>query len=400
MISLRKHIENYQNPRQCAQPASDQDNHQATQQATPQQDPGAPATPETGMPEPLLSEFRAMLVAIGDSAGRAVPNLGVELNRKMAGIQKTLVQPVTTDLLTKTNQQARTELSKWADLALSHHQDNQRELREIVSAIAAAAESVSARDEKYAREIGGLTTSLGAIAEESDLASMRRSIVESTRSLKSCVTRMAEDSKASVQVLTTQVGEYRARLEEAERVSLTDPLTCLANRRAFEKHLEARISACKPFCLIMIDLDEFKGVNDRFGHLAGDDLLKQFASELKSQFTPAEMVGRMGGDEFIVVMAGGIDDTRVRVEGVRKWTLGEYKISTGDRSVKTVLKASIGVAAWDGRETGIAFLARVDQEVYRAKQSGARARVPGSEKQPHSAAPKELEPVESYPVVG
>jgi len=342
-----------------------------------------------------------MLLAIGDCAGRAVPNLGGELNRKMTGIQKTLLQPVTTALLTKSNQQARTELSKWADVAESHHQDIQRELREIVSTIAAAAESVSERDEKYAREIGDLTSRLGSIAEQSDLVAMRRSIVESTRALKSCVTRMAEDSKASVNVLTAQVREYRTRLEEAERVSLTDPLTSLANRRAFEKHLEARVSARKPFCLIMIDLDDFKGVNDRFGHLAGDDLLKQFASELKSQFTPAETVGRMGGDEFIVVMAGSIDDAQARVEGVRKWALGEYKISTGDQSVKTVLKASVGAAAWDGRELGLTLLARVDQEVYRAKQ---RSRIPGSEKQPRSGALqsrtlKEQAFVESYPVV-
>jgi diguanylate cyclase (GGDEF)-like protein len=395
MISLRKHIDNYRETSQGTR----QGTHQVTDQVTDQEDPGQPAKAESGMPEPLVSEFRAMLLAIGDCAGRAVPDLGVELNRKMTGIQKTLVQPVTTDLLTKTNQQARTELSKWADLALSHHQGIQRELREIVAAIAAAAESVSERDEKYAREIGDLTIRLGTIAEENDLAVVRRSIVESTRALKSCVTRMAEDSKASVLVLTAQVKEYRARLEEAERVSLTDPLTNLANRRAFEKHLETRVSARKPFCLIMIDLDDFKSVNDSFGHLAGDDLLKQFASELKSQFTPAEMVGRMGGDEFIVVIAGGIDDALVRVESVRKWTLGEYKISAGDQSVKTVVKASIGVAVWDFRESGLALLARVDQDVYRAKQAGERAGVSSAAKQARSEAPKEQETVESYHLI-
>lgn len=389
MISIRKHIDNYQD--------ANQDAHQENQGKPAKIELSkvefakvALAKAETGMPEPLVSEFRAMLVTIGDCAGRAVPNLGAELDRKMTDIQETLVQPVTPALLTKSNQQARTELSKWADLALSHHQDIQRELGEIVSAIAAAAESVSERDEKYTREIGDLTGSLGRIADQSDLVTMRRSIVESTRALKSCVTRMAEDSKASVNILTAQVKDYRTRLEEAERESLTDPLTSLANRRAFEKRLEARVSARKPFCLIMIDLDDFKGVNDRFGHPAGDDLLKQFASELKSQFTPAETIARMGGDEFIVLMAGSIADSLARVEGVRKWALGEYKINTGDRSVKTVLKASVGTAAWDGRESGLTLLARVDQEVYRAKQLAERTRV--------SSRTDEREPADSYPV--
>lgn len=353
MISLRKHIDDYQ-------------------KGQGEQSKVEPAAAEAVLPESVLSEFRAMLLAISEHAGRAIPNLGVELNQKITGIRKTLVQPVATDLLTRTNLQARTELSKWADLALSHYQESQGELREIVSAVAAAAESVCQRDEKYAREIGDLTGSLGNIAEETDLAVVRRSIVESTRALKSCVTRMAEDSKASVHVLSAQVKEYQVRLAEAERLSNTDPLTNLANRRAFEKHLEACVAARKPFCLIMIDLNEFKEVNDRFGHLAGDDLLKQFASELKSQFTPAEMVARMGGDEFIVVMPGGVRDAGAGADRVRKWVLGNYKIGVGDRSVKIPLQASIGVAVWDGNESGLELLAKADRELYRAKQPGDR----------------------------
>lgn len=375
MISLRKHIDNYQKDR--------------TVPETPPQTPphsSVPALPP--VPEPVVSEFRAMLLAIGECAGRAVPNLDVELTQKMTGFQKnlTLTPPVTAGLLATTNQQARNELSKWADCALSHHQEIQRELREVLSAVSAAAESVCQRDEKYAKEIGALTGRLGTIADETDLTSLRASLVECTRSLKSCVARMTEESKASVQQLTVQVKEYRVRFEEAQRESLTDPLTNLANRRSFEKHMEIRIADRKPFYTIMIDLDEFKEVNDSYGHVAGDDLLKQFAAELKSQFAPNDMVARLGGDEFIVVMDGHAADAGAagaRVDRIRKWALGEYKINTGDRQVKVTLKASLGVAEWDGKETGLALLARADREVYRAKQAGSRIRTPSPE--PRSA---------------
>ncbi|HEY3827224.1 MAG TPA: GGDEF domain-containing protein [Bryobacteraceae bacterium] len=349
MISLRKHIENYR---------------------------GQPFQSETAPSEPFLSEFRALLLAVGESGSRAVPNLGMELDRKMAaigeGLGGGLAEPAATDLLTKTNERAKAELAQWSDLAASRHNDIQRELREIVSAVAAAAESVSMRDEKYGREIGDLTSRLGVIARQNDLVVMRQSIVESTRALQCCVERMAEDSKASVQILTNQVAEYQMRLEVAERNSLTDPLTGLANRRAFEKQLDARITAGRPFCLMMIDLDRFKEINDRLGHLAGDDLLRQFASELKSQFTPAEMVARLGGDEFVAVMPAGPGDAGDKVDLVRKWVLGEYKINSGDRVVKTMIGASIGIAVWDSRESGLALLARADQEVYKAKRAHAR----------------------------
>jgi diguanylate cyclase len=348
MISLRKHIENYQRQ----------------------------TSGEQTVLEPVLSEFRDLLHAIGECADRAVPNLGVELTREMTGIQTILAQPVTLGRLTEINGEVRNELSKWADQASFRHQDIQRELREVISVLTAAAQSVSERDEKYTKEIGNLTGQLGSIAKANDLVQVRRRVVESTLALEACVGRMAEDSKASVYNLTAQVREYQVRLEEAERESLTDPLTNLANRRAFEKHLASRVAAGTPFCLIMIDLNDFKAVNDQHGHLAGDDLLKQFAGELGSQFSPSELVARFGGDEFVGVLSGGVSNAGAKVERIRRWTLGEYKIRIGDQCVKTLLRASVGVAVWDGTESGQALLARADQELYRDKQSGGRARVP------------------------
>jgi diguanylate cyclase (GGDEF)-like protein len=124
----------------------------------------------------------------------------------------------------------------------------------------------------------------------------------------------------------------------------------------------------KPFCLIMIDLNDFKDVNDRFGHLAGDHLLKQLAVELRAQFTPPDMVGRWGGDEFVAIAAGLLKDGEERAERIRKWALGEYKVSGGESLVKIGVGASIGVVQWDGAETGLDLLARADQRVYANKK--------------------------------
>jgi diguanylate cyclase (GGDEF)-like protein len=264
------------------------------------------------------------------------------------------------------------ELSGWADHAFERHNDIERELSQIVVVVARAAESVGERDRKYLREIGDLTGQLSSIAEVNDLTRVRRSVIESTHALKACVERMAEDSKASLLELTSQVEDYRARLEESERISETDPLTGLANRRAFEKQLEARLTTGKPFCPIMIDLNDFKGVNDRFGHIAGDDLLKQFAEELKAQFTPLDTVGRWGGDEFVAIVAGDLKAAEEKAYRIGKWVLGEYKIPNGKRLAKTRVGAAIGVVKWDGAETGLEVLARADRCLYRRKKSVRR----------------------------
>ncbi|MDP9055525.1 MAG: GGDEF domain-containing protein [Acidobacteriota bacterium] len=345
LISLRKHIDEYREGGEVRR------------------------TPEAGeVPEPAAAEYREMLLALGKCAERAVPWVGIDVNQTMTGLQQELREPVTCEVLVRTNRRARDELSEWAERAFTHHQQIEGELREILSVIAGAAESLGERDKKYAIEIGALTGQLGSIAEQHDLMGMRRSIVDSTREIKACVARMTEESRAQVTALSAEVKEYRVRLDKAELASNTDPLTSLANRRAFEQHLKERVAGAKPFCLIMIDLDAFKEVNDRYGHLAGDDLLRQFAAELKAQFHVWDLVARLGGDEFIAVMAGSAVEAARRVESVRKWALGDYKIMRDDAQVKVRLSASLGAAAWDVRESPADLIARVDAEVYKAKR--------------------------------
>ncbi len=323
--------------------------------------------------ESALTAFRSSLAAIAQCGRRAVPTLGQDLGRKIDQIQGTLQQPVSPDALTEATRRAEAELALWADLAVRLHDDNEREMREIFGAVAHAAESVGLRDEKYSSQIGDLSVKLRSIASLNDLAIIRRSIVESAAALKSCVEQMAAESRASVKELSQEVNHYREKLHESERVSLLDPLTNLANRRGFEHQLQARMESCSVFSLLMIDLNDFKSVNDRYGHLAGDDLLRQFAAELSGQFAGGDLVGRWGGDEFVILMACDLKEAHARADRVRHWAMGEYKISSGTGAVvKVSLQGSIGVAQWNGKEDGATLLARADAGSYDAKGGFAK----------------------------
>ncbi|HYA16963.1 MAG TPA: GGDEF domain-containing protein, partial [Bryobacteraceae bacterium] len=258
----------------------------------------SPAAGRETRDESTVSEFRKVLSAVGESGKRAVPALGDELIRNFKQIEDAFTRLSKPASLETTSNRMRAELSRWADRAYQHYADNEREIREIIDVVARATEAVAERDQKYATQIGDMSGRLGAIAELNDLPTIRRSIIEGTRALKVCVEKMAEESRESLSKLTSQVAEYQTRLEESERALITDELTQLGNRRAFENQLEIRISGGHTFNLIMIDLNGFKAVNDRHGHLAGDDLLKQFAGELSLQFMPDDVLARWGGDEF------------------------------------------------------------------------------------------------------
>lgn len=94
--------------------------------------------------------------------------------------------------------------------------------------------------------------------------------------------------------------------EDLERLALTDDLTGVPNRRNFLQQLEQEFSRSKryqhPLCLAMLDLDHFKRVNDRFGHAMGDEVLKHFSQFLREHLRAADVVGRLGGEEFAVLL--------------------------------------------------------------------------------------------------
>jgi diguanylate cyclase (GGDEF)-like protein len=107
--------------------------------------------------------------------------------------------------------------------------------------------------------------------------------------------------------LRAEVARLKARLAEAEAAADEDPLTCAKNRRAFMRELR-RIAAFSqrygwPASLVYFDVDDLKGVNDRSGHAAGDAVLQAVAERLVGHVRDSDVVGRMGGDEFAVLLA-------------------------------------------------------------------------------------------------
>jgi diguanylate cyclase (GGDEF)-like protein len=267
------------------------------------------------------------------------------------------------------------ELSLWADQAFLLHEANERDLKEIVEVIAKGIASVEERDERHALEVGELTGQFRSLAEITDLATIRRSILEQANSLTACVARMAEEGRQALSRLGAEVEDYRLRLIKSELLLTLDPLTGLANRRCFDEQLKIKIRGAKRFCLILIDLDGFKEINDRFGHLAGDEVLKQFAANLQRQFPAVDLVARWGGDEFAVILTTSQRDAEARVHRIRRSALAECKVNVGGEAASVLLGASIGVVEWDGREDGPAMLARADRVMYLGKSNAKAVRV-------------------------
>jgi diguanylate cyclase (GGDEF)-like protein/PAS domain S-box-containing protein len=185
-----------------------------------------------------------------------------------------------------------------------------------------------------------------------------------------------EQETAFLGAVATILGSALARLRMEERMrhdALHDPLTGLANRTLLRDRLEHALARStrerRPTGVLFIDLDNFKAVNDRFGHAAGDLVLVELAARLRSAVRPADTVARLGGDEFIVVCED-VDREVATALGVRLEEAVREPLAVG--GVAHRLSASIGIAL--GREDPEALLAAADAAVYRAKAAG-RGRV-------------------------
>ena len=316
----------------------------------------------------LLAAYQGALAAMGANGQRAVPVLGSMIQAALARISERLSQSPTPEEIRESRRMVEEQLTLWADKAQDNQKESEQTIRNLLTVIAQATESSGTRDEKFSHEISELSSRLRTVAGLDSLPVMRRSINESASALTSCVARMADEGRESVRKLTSEIAEYQTRLMACERRALIDTLTGLCNRRGFEQQLEASVKKGKPFSLLVADLNGFKRANDRYGHLVGDEILKQFAGELKAQFQPDDTVARWGGDEFVCIVSGSVREVSVRADRVRHWVLGEYKVSADNQSVRIVVDAALGTMSWNGVESGLELFARADKEMYKVKE--------------------------------
>ncbi len=184
--------------------------------------------------------------------------------------------------------------------------------------------------------------------------------------------RTEDVATALIDVNEHLVTEHR-RLERdrvrLDRVTREDVLTGVANRRAFDGRLAReleRVSVGGSFCLVMLDIDHFKHVNDRFGHPAGDAVLRWLGAQLRASVRRGDLVARYGGEEFVAIL------TDISTEDAGGWAerLGRSIRSTPAPGMVGTVTVSMGVAAWQPGETGADCVARADRALYVAKEAG------------------------------
>ena len=223
----------------------------------------------------------------------------------------------------------------------------------------------------YRADLEGIDADLAAVTDPARAREAIAALRAANRRMEDKSSELSDELEAARREIFT----LRETVEEVERIALLDPLTQVGNRRFFDQSLKSDMALCAAsgadLCLALADIDRFKGVNDKFGHVVGDHLLKVFAEMLTSRAKGRGKAARYGGEEFALLFPGvPFPEARRIIESLRRdleskrWVVGPNEQPLG------LVTASFGLAKLAPGESAESFVHRADSRLLNAKAHG------------------------------
>ncbi|MDF3931542.1 GGDEF domain-containing protein [Pseudomonas citronellolis] len=294
---------------------------------------------------PVLDDLAVLVLALNDSGQEAFEGYLVQLNERLSTFLASLGSV----------QQGQSDAADGA-----RRLDD--ELRDHVSDLQSSVQQATDLESLKRSVDGRLEGLLGSIERHRQEREAREH--EAGERLQELVARVAS--------MEEEARSAQASIEDQRQKALTDPLTGLPNRAALSERLELEAARVQRFggdlVLAVLDVDHFKRINDDFGHLAGDKVLKIIAGELAKRMRKTDFIARFGGEEFVVLLPStGMDGGRQMIESLRA---AVEKIPFHFKGEPLTITCSAGLAQLREGERNEAAFERADQALYRAKRGG------------------------------
>jgi diguanylate cyclase (GGDEF)-like protein len=325
--------------------------------------------------EKSIECYRDALRGVREHVLEASPLIGFDYRRQIEQLEseldarKILKDPAAVVLLAQIGEKLMDTVREFSNRSVEAFRQDTSNLRDILATLGGMAEALNVQNLVSSDEFQSFEQHLEELTRIEDLSLLRQSLSARVVDFRSKIDELSEKSRATISRLQCDVSIFRKKLDEAELQAATDPLTETCNRRELQRQIDLRIDLGKQFSLLMFDLNEFKSVNDRFGHAAGDHVLKHFANVVKSCVQPCDVVARWGGDEFIVVLDASIEEAKARSRQIFSKLEAPVVFQVRGRAVMLGIRASSGVAERGANETSPELFIRVDSFLYANKSA-------------------------------
>lgn len=248
-------------------------------------------------------------------------------------------------------------------------------LRALLDSFLSRLAEMTDSTDDFQSKIGKHSARLRATTDVTEIGTIINSLMEDTSTMQLNLTHSRDElasAHGQVQAAEKRIKELETALESASAKVREDQLTGAYNRRGLSEHFEREISRAErtgqPLCLALIDVDNFKQLNDRYGHLAGDDALKYLVDVIRHNSRPTDIVARFGGEEFVILLPDTpLDDAMQNLQRLQREMTKTFFLANNDRLVITF---SAGVAKWHLGERDTDVIERADRAMYQAKLAG------------------------------
>src|SRR5271170_2175579 len=214
------------------------------------------------LPQLCTDAYLAVLEATAAGALRCCPPTGEILKRELTVASDPLKHDSSTRVFKSCQQKAVKSLRAWGEESEAYFTRKTTEVREMLGELASTAESIGKRDKRYTQHFQEITSSLQKLAQLDDLGRIKSSVLSSAAELKGCVDRMVREGSESIAQLEASLACHRVALEQAKELASLDPLTGLYNRREVEARIARKLTTKEPFCVVIVDLNNFRRIND------------------------------------------------------------------------------------------------------------------------------------------
>lgn len=266
-----------------------------------------------------LSAFQA----IGDCLAQTCPQIGGLYRHRLSRLRARLAFDSSAPALQESLVSVEAELSEYATKASGYVAQHGIELRSAIAALEEIVKTLVQRQDFYGARLRQFATQMEATAYPTEAVPLQEVIALQVAGLLSCVESMNHETQSLVARMQNELAAAENRLRDAE---VTDSLTGLMNRREMERQINARVGAGEPVVLLQFDLS-----GD-----TGNEVVRQVAARLGSQFRYKDLVSRWSKNKFLVLFQGPADIAQSRAEQIVPWVAGRYLLDNGDTAQVSV----------------------------------------------------------------
>ncbi len=312
-----------------------------------------------------LECYLASILDVAETIEAISPEIGSPCREPLLELHSRLSTASTAAELQESRDTLHQVLQGFCQKARLQNQALARDLNQTLTMVTRTEDTSTGRSLQYVERLVDFVDRLEYGVRSGDLTRL----AAQTSELRDFAQSIELDSRDDFAQLRQKMIEIQRRLHEAELLATLDPLTGVANRRDLHRELDERIKAGQEFCLLFFDLNDFKKINDRFGHLHGDEVLKQLAARLSSQVRARDYVCRWGGDEFVAILACDLAIAESRSRQIAARLNGAYQIMGGGREIRVDAAVTVGLAQYCPGESPENLFRRVDECLYRQKHT-------------------------------